>query len=168
MPRLTLDEWEKARAMREAGSSLTEVAQQFGIDRAAVSRRAKAEGWGDGSDVIEAIRRKVTEKTHGIVTGDSVKKAAAIAVAADKVALVISRHREDWEKHHATFSVELIADDFNLGKSAKISAEMLSIRQKAERIAWDLDAPEAPVSQSGVQMVLNIGGKSIDPSEFGW
>ena len=32
-----------------------------------------------------------------------------------------------------------IAANFELGKSAKISSEMLAIRQKAERIAWNLD-----------------------------
>lgn len=142
MPRLTADQWGDARAMREAGATLTDVAQRFGIDRAAVSRRAKAEGWGDGADLGDAIRRQVTAKTHGIVTLDPAKKAAAIAAAADRAALVVTRHRDDWETHHQTFGVQGIAGSFELGKSAKISAEMLAIRQKAERIAWGLDETE--------------------------
>ena len=143
MPRLTMDQWEEARAMREAGASLTEVAQKMGIDRAAVSRRAKREGWGDGTDAGDAIRRQVTAKTHGIVTCDPAKKAAAISAAADKVVKIVARHRDDWETHHTTFDVPGIAKDFNLGKSAKISAEMLAIRQKAERVAWGLEDSES-------------------------
>lgn len=54
-------------------------------------------------------------------------------------ARIVTRHREDWETHHTTFSVGGIAANFELGKSAKISSEMLAIRQKAERIAWNLE-----------------------------
>lgn len=142
MPRRTTVKWDEARALREAGMSLTEVAARVGVHRSAVSRKAKAEGWGDGADLAEALRRKVTEKTHGIGTGDPVKKAAAMDAAAEKGASIVARHREDWENHHATYSVQGIAQDFDLGKSAKICAEMLAIRQRAERIAWGLEEAE--------------------------
>jgi transposase-like protein len=62
MPRLTPEQWEKARAEYEVrGVSLNAVARQFGVNFAAVSRRAKHEGWAQG-------------KSHNIVE----KKIAAI------------------------------------------------------------------------------------------
>lgn len=147
MPRLTKDQWEEARAMRETGSTLTAVAAHFGIDRAGVSRRAKAENWSDGSDVSEVIRRKVTERAHGIVTsGDAKKRNEAINKAVDKAAEVVLRHKAEWQEHRSLFGVSEIKSDFNTGKSAKISAEMLMIRQKAERVAWGLDTQESKQS----------------------
>ena len=143
MPRLTADQWETIRAEREAGCSFPELAAKHGVSHQAIQKRAKKEGWASGEDVQETIRRKVAEKVARIIATDNPqKKAAAIAAAADKAAMVITRHRDDWETHHQTFGVEKIAKDFDLGKSAKISAEMLAIRQKAERIAWGLDETE--------------------------
>lgn len=147
MPRLKPDQWEEARAMREAGETLTAVAEKFGIDRAAVSRRAKSEGWGDGADIAGAVRRKVTEKVTGLVTAcDPKKRAEALDAAAERGVSIITRHQQDWEEHHQRFTVNGVADDFTLGKSAKICAEMLAIRQKAERAAHGLDeAPDGSV-----------------------
>jgi len=137
MPRLTADQWADARALREAGASLSEVAKTVGIDRAAVSRRAKAEKWSDGSDVGEIVRRKVTELAHGVITGgDPKKRADAIDAAAAKVADVVEMHQQEWVEHRERFG---IPEDFELGKLAKISAEMLTIRQKGERIAHGLE-----------------------------
>lgn len=70
--------------------------------------------------------------------------------AADEAAQVIRRHREEWEAHTAEFPLSAIARDFELGKSAKIAAEVLTIRQAGQRRAWGLDvaAPaQVPVSR---------------------
>jgi hypothetical protein len=140
MPRLTAEQWGEARALRESGMSLTEVAAKMGIDRAAVSRRAKREAWSDGSDIGDAVRRRVTERVTGIVTSRDPKKVAeAIDAEAARAAAVVERHRHELEEHAALFAVAEIKANFEVGKSAKISAEMLAIRQKAERIAWNLD-----------------------------
>ena len=49
MPRLSATQWEKARAEYEVcGTSIKRLAAQFRVDRAAVSRRAKNEGWEQG------------------------------------------------------------------------------------------------------------------------
>lgn len=140
MPRLTREEWDEGRALRESGSSFEEVASKIGVSKAAVVKAAKREGWSDGSDVAGIIRRKVSEKVSGVVSAETIKrKVEIIDAAADQAVRIITRHREDWETHHRLFSVQAIAKDFDLGKSAKISSEMLFIRQRAERIAWDLD-----------------------------
>lgn len=151
MPRLTQDQWGDARAMREAGASLSEVAERIGVDRAAVSRRAKKEGWGDGADIADAIRKKVTEKVTGIVTPCNPKKRAeAIDAEADRRAAVIERHREEWPKvremletgreaHKNAEDVEEKRLAFEDLKAAKISSETIKFIQEGERKAWGLD-----------------------------
>ena len=150
MPRLTTDAWETIRAERETGASFPSLATKWGVSYQAIQKRAQKEGWGDGRDVAECVRRKIAEKVVGVVVGcNPKKKAEAIDSAADRGAGIIARHRQDWEDHRARFTVNAVADDFELGKSAKISAEMLMIRQKGERSAYGLEE----ASQNNVTVV---------------
>jgi len=138
MPRLTSDQWETIRAEREAGASFRELAEKYGVSHQAVQKRANNEGWSDGQDVGEAIRRKVAEKVAGVVAAaNPKKKAEAIDAAADKVASVIDLHKQEWQAHRETFGI--VPPDFETGKTAKISSEILTIRQKGERLAHGLD-----------------------------
>lgn len=138
MPRLTADQWEQIRAEREAGASFDTLAQRYGVSKTAIIKRAKAERWSDGRDVGEIIRRKVTEKVTGAVTtGNPKKRAEAIDAAAERAAELVRRHQAEWEDHRARFGS--VPDSFEDGKLAKISAEMLRIRQEGERRAWGLD-----------------------------
>lgn len=137
MPRLTADQWQEIRTERELGVSFGDLAAKFGIDKAGIVRRAKREGWGDGSDVAEAVRRKVTEK---VTAFDPARKAATIEAAAELAADVVRQQRDDWALHRAHFGA--VPDDLNAGKLGKVSAEMIAIRQKAERVAWGLDETE--------------------------
>jgi len=52
---------------------------------------------------------------------------------------VLDRHRADWSEHRKLFTLQSIAENFDLGKSAKITAEMLKIRQDGERKAYGFD-----------------------------
>ncbi len=137
MPRLTADQWADVRAEREAGASFGDLSEKFGVDKAAVFRRAKKEGWSDGSDVAEVIRRKVNEKVNAIAPHDPARKAASIDAAANRGADVVRRQQADWDAHRAHFGA--VPENFDAGKLAKISAEMLAIRHKSERVVWGLD-----------------------------
>ncbi|TYO91442.1 hypothetical protein [Oceanicella actignis] len=138
MPRLSKEQWADVRAEREAGATFRELAEKFGVSDAAIVKRAKAEGWGDGSDVREQIRRKVSEKVSGLVSGaDPKRRAEALDRAAQRAAEVIERHKADWEQHRQRFGA--VTTDFESGKHAKINAEMLTIRQRGERLAWGLE-----------------------------
>lgn len=155
MPRLTRDQWETIRAEREAGASFGDLAQKHGVDKAAIVRRAKAEGWGDGTDVAGVIRRKVTEKVTEKVTGispaaDPKRKAAAIDAAADRGAEIIRRHQEEsnairerlyagLKAHRAAETKEAKQLAFEDLKAAKIASETLLNIHRAERQAWGLD-----------------------------
>ena len=49
MARLTVEQWEQARAAYEVrGISLGEVARQFGVSDVAVGKHARKEGWIQG------------------------------------------------------------------------------------------------------------------------
>jgi len=151
MPRLSKETWADVRAEREAGASFGELASKYGVDKAAIVRRAKAEGWSDGQDVAEIIRRKVTEKLTGTSPTAPEKKAAAIDAAADRAAEVVRRHQEETnaarerlyaglKAHKAAFTKDEKVLAFEDLKAAKITAEALAIIQRLERINWGLDS----------------------------
>ena len=52
---------------------------------------------------------------------------------------MVETHQGEWERHRTLFAIDAIKADFDLGKSAKISAERLMIRHKGERAAYGLD-----------------------------
>lgn len=157
MGRLTADQWGTIRAEREAGASFGDLASRHGVSHTAIIKRSKAEKWGDGMDVADAVRRKVSEKVSGVVSAETVKKRAdAIDAAAEETAAVVRRHRQEWLqvvklRQEALGAREADATDaFNRAKLAKITAEMTAIQQAGERKAWGLDdgAPtSAPISR---------------------
>lgn len=154
MPRLSKDQWEFVRAGREAGASFHELSSKFNVAKSAIHRRAKQEGWGDGSDVAEVIRRKVDAKLNNIVNDDPAKKAASIEAAADRSAEVIRRHQTETnavrERLYAGLSAHKEARTrdqkilaFEDLKAAKISSETIINLHRAERQAHGLDAGES-------------------------
>ena len=138
MPRLATEQWAEIRVRREAGESFGSLAQAFGVSDVAILKRARKEGWGDGTDVGAAVRRKVSEKVSGVVSGANLaEKAAAIDRAAEIGAEIIAKHQQDWEDHRAFF--KSVSQDFDAGRHAKINAEALKILQEGERKAYNLE-----------------------------
>ena len=147
MPRLTDEEWATARTRWEADPilSLRELAQQLGVTHGAVNKAAKRFEWVKvASDA--AMLRDALLMADAVAAGVSIEevkssrgKASTDAALCIRAA-VIERHRADWEQHRTEYPLGGIAADFELGKSAKISAEMLTLRQKGERAAHGLDA----------------------------
>jgi predicted DNA-binding protein YlxM (UPF0122 family) len=125
MPPLTRQQWQQARIEWESNPDLTitELAKRYGVARNTVYERIKREGW-----------RKANI--------DDCKKNGplpqSVQLYADNVERLLECHRHEWEEHRSLFELGAIAMNFELGKAAKISAEMLAIRQKAERMAWGL------------------------------
>ena len=150
MPRLSRDTWKQIRAEREAGLSFGLLASRYGIDKAAIVRRAKAEGWGDGADAAELVRRKAMEQVTGTAITDPEKKAAAIDRAAELAADVIRRHQAEaeqvrelfWRGLEASRAAETLDEKrlaFETLKAAKISSETLANLQRMERVSYGLD-----------------------------
>jgi hypothetical protein len=180
MPRLSKETWEDVRAEREAGASFLDLAGKYGVSHTAIIKRAKAEGWSDGQDVAEVIRRKVSEKVSGVVSSrNPEKRAAAIDAAADLRAEVVRRHQEETndarerlssglKAHKESVTKEQKALAFEDLKAAKIAAEALAIIQRLERINWGLEKPEqkAEIVHKGADggpVSLSIVRRIIDP-----
>ncbi|SES64130.1 hypothetical protein SAMN05216200_1033 [Oceanicella actignis] len=119
------------------GASFGELAARYSVSKSAIVKRAKAECWGDGTDVQAEVRRRAVAKVTATFTVDPKKKHEAIEAAAENAADLIARQRKDWEEHRLKYGQ--LPTDFEIAKQAKISAEMLMIRQKGERLAWGLD-----------------------------
>jgi len=127
-----LDIWDSVRAEYEVGASQIELAEKFKVSRKAIQNHIKDEGWAK-ENVSGAISRRAAEKVAKIVAGSDLKKrAAAVDAEADRVALVVERHRAEWSDH-AVLVNEAMA------KLAKITAETIMIRQTGERRAWGIE-----------------------------
>lgn len=130
-------DWETIRAEYETGSTMGALSRRHGVTKAAISQRAKREGW--VQDISGAVNRLAEAKVNGIVnTVNPQKKAEALDRAADAKAAVMLRHKEEWERHQALIDEALAAGDFDKAKLAKITAETLKIRQEGERRAWGI------------------------------
>lgn len=155
MPRLTKDQWAEARVQWEADPTLTfeSLGKTLAVSREAVGQRARKDGWQRDPSLHDVARRaqfkadqrEASSKVPAEVPGGRLKTDSR-ALAEDIRADVIERHRADWAEHRQLFATSDIAANFEIGKSAKISAEMLSIRQRGERDAYGLS--EAATQQT--------------------
>jgi len=150
IPKLTPEQWANIRIEREAGASFGFLSAKYGVSKTVIARRAEREGWSDGSDAAETVRRKAQEKLYELPDAAQ-KRAAAIEAAADRAAEILRRHQEETNavrerlyaglKAHReakTRAQKLLA--FEDLKAAKIASETLINLQKIERINWGLDS----------------------------
>lgn len=167
------DKWTEVRRQWEADPTLTfdTIAGQLGLTRQAVSKKARNDGWAK----VGALK-KVAEKAQFRADAKVARKVAPQVDKAGKVAPstskndeqatfeasveiraeVIEQHRKDWREHREHFAVSGIAQEFDLGKKAKISAEMLMIRQKGERAAYGLEDTGAAPTTSNADILSAI------------
>jgi len=151
MPRLTKDQWAEARIKWEADPTMTfeDVAQSLGVSRPAVSKMADKVGWVKSGNLqsinraahIRADTSEVTGEVTGEVTLGAAKKplTASTELSTDLRSRLIQQHRVEWRNHSKLYPLEEIKAVFEIGKSGKITSEMIAIRQKGERIAWGMD-----------------------------
>lgn len=60
------------------------------------------------------------------------------APAQEEKAAVIYRHRKEWEEHNEIMQHAIAMRDAEEAKFAKLTAEILKIRQEGERKAWGI------------------------------
>lgn len=163
-------DWETIRAEFETGATMGELSRRYGVSKAAISKRAGAEGW--VQDVSGVVNRRAEAKVNGLVnTVNPKKKAEAIERAADAQAAVRLRHREEWALHGVLCArvMEKAGDGrtppaevFEYAKLSKIIAETLKIRQDGERKAHGISdkvemEPAVPVR---AEVRLDLSGQS--------
>lgn len=168
MPRLSADLWAAARIKWEADPTLTFVTlgKELGLSDEGVRKRCKAEQWERRPDLrtladlahARSDAREVGAKV-GAKVGSPTSKSrdAAVDIRAD----VIDRHKADWAEHRQHFTIGAIAKNFDLGKSAKISSEMLLNRQKGECDAYGLNAAGTQQAPAEPEWAVLIGQKVV-------
>lgn len=152
MKRPTPEQWLEARQKWEADPTLSigAVAKKMGVSVEAVSKAVRRQGWVKATS-LDSINRAAQVKAdasqvEGDVEASTEKRPlpASIEQSTDLRSKLIVSHRAEWRKHAQMFPLEKIAEDYKKhGTAGKISAEMLAIRQKAERIAWGMDSDQA-------------------------
>ncbi len=65
-------DWETIRAEYEAGSTMGELSRKHGVDKAAISRKAKKEAW--LADLSEVVNKRAEAKVNGLVNTVDPKK----------------------------------------------------------------------------------------------
>lgn len=150
-------DWETIRAEYEAGASMGELSRRHGVDKAAISRRAKREGW--IADLSEVVNRQAEAKVNGIVNAvDPKKRAEAVDRASDAKAAVIEGQRESWNGFDRKVTAALEANDFDRLKCLKIASEALRNAQESQRKAWGIQ------DKSSIDMTSSDG--SMTPSKM--
>jgi len=158
MPRLKPDQWVTIRAQWEGEPTATfsELAQQHGVDRASVSRKAAAEGWskrGVLGDINECAQRKADARVgaDGNATQLNAADIATRTESEDVRAAVLERLRREWAELESFRRAALtVMKDAHEGaeewKNAKLAADTalanmraLEVKQSGERKAWGLD-----------------------------
>jgi hypothetical protein len=142
MSRLPRDQWVAARAEYEvrADRTLTAIAEQFGVDRAAVSRKAKIEGWQRGK-CHGLVERKIALAKENLVVD-----AETHALGDTHQALVDRVVREQLEEAGAVarLGVAIARKGLEILRNVE-TPEELEIMARAKR---HLTPPPAP-SKSG-------------------
>ena len=141
--RLTKDEWAAARILWESDNEQTDasISERYGVSKQAVVQKRQRDQWQKIGALHSAGQRAQfmadSKSCQNIALGNI--KSDSVDLAVEIRADVIDRHRGDWAEHRKHFTVSSISDDFEMGKKAKITAEMLKIRQEGERKAYGLD-----------------------------
>ena len=139
-------DWERIRAEYEAGETVSGLAREHGCSRAAIQKRAKAEGWARDD---ETARRLAAAKVALLVAPGSPKKAEAAEAEAARRAAVELRHRAEWEEVGDMMREAIAARHDRLARAlerarlSKTLAEVTATKQKGERVAWRLEEREA-------------------------
>ena len=126
-------DWETIRAEYEAGANQSDLSGRHGVSRGAVRKHIAAEGWTRNSS--GTVSRMAEDRAAGC---DPAEGAEALNRAAQGVAVVMMRHKAEWERHQCLIDEAMETGDPDKAKFAKITAEALKIRQEGERRAWGI------------------------------
>jgi hypothetical protein len=162
MPRLTADQWAAIRVAWEGEptATFTALAEQFGINKAQISRVASRDGWAKRhqlESINEAAHRKADAKVNAegnatqreLNVDDLATRSESEAVRAG----VLVRHRTEWAALdlYRRYALEAMdearaagqREDWMIAKTAadtaKANLQALQIKQDGERKAWGLD-----------------------------
>ena len=131
MAKATQADWEKAKALFEAGKSLSAINSETGIDRATVSKRAKKDGWEKG--------------IYQQLIVDSARVKAEISTLDSTVLSVVEKEIEERTKHLQFFTHATLKNMSSMMK--KIGDDTAIIEHKIAQAALK-DAKETVLGKT--------------------
>jgi hypothetical protein len=131
MAKATQADWEKAKALFEAGKSLSAINSETGIDRATVSKRAKKDGWEKG--------------IYQQLIVDSARVKAEISTLDSTVLSVVEKEIEERTKHMQFFTHATLKNMSSMMK--KIGDDTAIIEHKIAQAALK-DAKETVLGKT--------------------
>lgn len=157
--RLTQTEWLEARQSWESDQTLTfeAMSEKYGVSKQAISKMASKQGWVK-SGSLDSINRAAQIRADAAEVDQEVDSSTSKRPLPESVdqstelrSRLIQSHRAEWRKHAQMFLLDDIKRDYKqFGTAGKISAEMIAIRQRNERIAWGMDDDKS----DGKQIVI--------------
>ena len=140
MPKANPSEWlaQRRRWESDPNVGISDVAAALGVDKGAVSRKARRDGWmrvtqpNIAETMAQTVATLAETPLEVLVDADVLDLSVACRVK------VIQKHREDWRRHREIFTPEVVASSEAQAKRAKLAAEMLAIRQRGESISYGL------------------------------
>lgn len=161
-------DWEGIeRAYRAGQLSVRTIGEKFGISHAAISKRAKKEGW--QRDLTDQVRAAVKSKVTKAVTTNgyqscAVTDAEIIEEASEAGAAVVLAHRSDLAQWRGIANKLCVAlaemdvtaenhDKFARSLNAGVDAQLKVI--KGERQAYNLDTEEADKTVSDLAALMD-------------
>ena len=137
-------DWEKAKALFEAGKSLSEINAETGIDRATVSKRAKKDGWEKG--IYQQL----------ILDGSRVK--AEISTLSSTVLNVVEKEIEERTKHIQFFTNAAIK---NVQESMSLRCvDQSEFKARADTI---LKGKETVLGKESAMVINNTNAQQNNP-----
>ena len=145
MAKATQADWEKAKALFEAGKSLSVINAETGIDRATVSKRAKKDGWEKG--------------IYQQLIVDSARVKAEISTLDSTVLSVVEKEIEERTKHLQFFTNATLKNMSSMMK--KIGDDTVIVEHKIAQAALK-DAKETVLGKTpDTAIQINNGPPAI-------
>lgn len=161
-------DWEGIeRAYRAGQLSVRTIGEKFGISHAAISKRAKKEGW--QRDLTDQVRAAVKSKVTKAVTTSgyqscAVTDAEIIEEASEAGAAVVLAHRSDLAQWRGIANKLCVAlaemdvtaenhDKFARSLNAGVDAQLKVI--KGERQAYNLDSEEGDKTVNDLSALMD-------------
>lgn len=165
------DRYAAARALYEGtpGMSIATLAQQTGLGKSTLERRANSENWiknfaasllptmaEDAQAAADRFNTKVADYGTEITTEqlEMAKQEVVVETAIDMRGQILDRHRREWAVVRGLIGEAVKDRNFDKAKLAKITSESMRNLQDGERKAWGIDKPDG---ESKLTVVIERG-----------
>jgi hypothetical protein len=148
MPRLTPEEWERAKVEYEVnGTSFSALGKAFGVNHAAVLRRARAEGWEQGKITPLVERKASVVREMAKVTAESHNLPVTYQEAVER-AVRAQVEEEEWM---AAFGRAIAKKGIEILRAVKTPEQFETMTRSRKNLS-----PPRPQTAEGNRVELNV------------